>query len=212
MRKRYKIGLIVISVLLIIVTVLGMLKMFFKEEKPEKEANVSSIISNISDYGYTLDDRDTKYMKEAFEQLKEILTDKNIDYDEYAKVLAKLFVIDFYTLDNKINKYDVGALEYIYSNKVDTFRQKAIDTIYRDVIDNTYLDRVQELPEITNVDIINVLDVKYNLEDKEVDAIKITMNYEYKENLGYDNEGTIILIKNINKLEVIYYEPKVLEV
>ena len=38
------------------------------------------------------------------------------------------------------------------------------------------------------------------------------MNYEYKENLGYDNEGTIILIKNINKLEVIYYEPKVLEV
>ena len=62
MRKRYKIGLIVISVLLVGVISLGVLRIFFDNgEEDREEANVSNIISNITDYGYTLDDRDTEY-------------------------------------------------------------------------------------------------------------------------------------------------------
>lgn len=211
MRRRYKIGLIVIGVLLVGVVSIGVLKIFFNNEHEEKEANVSNIISSINDYGYTLDDRDTDYMKKTFEELKSVLKKSDIDYHAYAEVLAKLFIIDFYTLDNKINKYDVGSLEYILSSKAQMFRQKAIDTIYRDIIDNTYRDRIQDLPEIVNVTILNTEDITYTLDDEEVDAIMVTMNYEYKEDLGYDTEGTIIFVKNINKLEVVFYEPSIEE-
>ena len=211
MRRRYKIGLIVIGVLLVGVVSIGVLKIFFNNEHEEKEANVSNIISSINDYGYTLDDRDTDYMKKTFEELKSVLEKSDIDYHAYAEVLAKLFIIDFYTLDNKINKYDVGSLEYILSSKAQMFRQKAIDTIYRDIIDNTYRDRIQDLPEIVNVTILNTEDITYTLDDEEVDAIMVTMNYEYKEDLGYDTEGTIIFVKNINKLEVVSYEPSIEE-
>ena len=212
MRKKYKVGLIVISVLLVGVVSLGVFKIFYGDKEEEKDVNVSSVISNINDYGYTLDDRDTEYMKETFVELEKILNETDVDYQAYAEVLAKLFVIDFYTLDNKINKYDIGSLEYIWSSGVDMFRQKAVDTIYRDVIDNTYRDRIQDLPEITNVSITNTEETTYQLGEEEVDAIKLEMKYEYKEDLGYDTEGTIYLVQNVNKLEVVSYQPTIEEI
>ena len=211
MRKRYKIGLIVIGVLLVLVIGVGVLKIFFSKEEEKVDANVSNVISNISDYGYTLDDRDTDYMKEVFAELEDILNADTVDYTSYANTLAKLFVIDFYTLDNKINKYDVGSLEYILSSKVDMFRQKAVDTVYRDIIDNTYRDRVQDLPEITNVTILNTENTTFTLDDEEMEAIKVTMNYEYEEDLGYDTEGTIYFVREANKLSVASYQPSVEE-
>lgn len=212
MRKRYKIGLIVIGVLLVGVISLGVLRIFFNNNEEDRgEANVSNIISNITDYGYTLDDRDTDYMKDTFHELEDILSATEVDYNLYANTLAKLFVIDFYTLDNKINKYDVGSLEYILSSSVDMFRQKATDTIYRDVIDNTYRDRIQDLPEITNVTILDTEETTFTLNEEEVSAIKVTMNYEYNEDLGYDTEGTIYFVRNANKLEVASYTPSIEE-
>ena len=212
MRKKYKVGLIVISVLLVGVISLGVLRIFYNDEEETREVNVTSVISNISDYGYTLDDRDTDYMKEVFSELENILEAEEIDYHTYAEALAKLFVIDFYTLENKINKYDIGSLEYILSSSVESFRLKAQDTIYRDVIDNTYRDRIQDLPEITNVEVVNTEDTTFTLNDEEVDAIKVEMNYEYKEDLGYDTEGTIYLVRNDVKLEIVSYSPSIEEV
>lgn len=212
MRKRYKIGLIIISVLLASVIGVGVFKIFYSNDLEEKEPNVTNVISNITDYGYTLDDRDTDYMKETFKELETILEASEVDDHDYASVLAKLFVIDFYTLNNKINKYDVGSLEYILSSKVDSFRLKAMDTIYRDILDNTYRDRVQDLPEIANVQILDVVDTTFTLNEEEVQAIQVTMNYEYKEDLGYDTEGTIYFVKNANKLEVVSYTPGIEEV
>lgn len=209
MRKRYKAGLIIIVVLLLLVIIIGSLKLFFKNDDENKAKNVTSIIKNIDDYGYTLDDRDTKYMKDTFDELENILNEKEINEEEYAKTLAKLFVIDFYTLNNKINKYDVGSLEYILSDKVETFRLKAMDTIYSDIIDNTYKDRVQDLPEITNVEIIDFENTTITLNEQEKEAYQINMKYTYKKDLGYDIEGTLYLVKNNNKLEVAIYSPNI---
>lgn len=211
MQKKYKIGLIIIVVLLLVVVVVGLSSLFFNKNEKEKPKNVTSIISDISEYGYTLDDRDTKYMKETFKELETILNEKEIDYEAYAKAIAKLYVIDFYTLNNKVNKYDVGSLEYILSDKVETFKLKAMETIYRDVEDNTYKDRIQNLPEITNVEILNLENSKITLNKTETECYKITMNYTYKEDLGYDAKGTIYLVKNNNKLEVAIYNPNIEE-
>lgn len=207
MRKKYKIGLILIAILIIIVIALGISKIFLKKEEV-KPKNETKIISKIDSYGYSLDDRDTKYMKETFKELENVLNAEEIDNEEYAKILSKLFIIDFYTLNNKINKYDVGSLEYILNGKEEMFKTKAMDTIYSDIIDNTYMDRVQELPEITNVEVLEVKEDKIELNKEEVNCYKVTMTYSYKKDLGYDKEGTIYLVKKDNKLEVALYNPK----
>ena len=92
------------------------------------------------------------------------------------------------------------------------FKQKAIDTIYRDIIDNTYKDRIQDLPEITNVNVLKVEEATYTLNDEELPAVKIEMEYEYKEDLGYDNNGTVYMIRNANKLEIVSYSPSIQEI
>lgn len=212
MRARYKLILSIIIILLIAVIIFGLLKFFiFNEEEEKKVINTSSIISSIETYNYTLDDRDTKYMKELFAELEEVLQSTNVDEEKYATLLSQLFVADFYTLNNKINKYDVGSLEYVYNDKKEEFKEKAMDTIYKDIIDNTYKNRIQDLPEITKVNVLNIEKAIITLNEEEEEAIKVTMQYEYKEDLGYDIEGTIYLIKNLNKLEVVLYTPSITE-
>ena len=209
MRKRYKIWLTIIVILLIFTIGIGVLKLFIGSDNNKKPQNVTSIITSIDEFGYTLDDRDTDYMKTEFKKLEEVISQEEINYEEYAKAIAKLFVIDFYTLNNKINKYDVGSLEYILSDKKDMFKNKAMDTIYGDIIDNTYKDRVQDLPEVTAVEIINYEVTEITLNKNKVESYKLTMKYTYKKDLGYDKEWTIYLVKNNNKLEVALYNPKI---
>ena len=209
MRKKYKIGMTLIGILIVLVSILGISKIFFKKDTEIKPKVETKVISNIEKYGYTLDDRDTKYMKETFKELENNLNAEEINEEEYAKLLSKLFIIDFYTLNNKINKYDVGSLEYILSDKEEIFKTKAMDTIYSDIIDNTYKDRVQELPEITNVEILEIKEDKIELDKKEADCYKITLKYSYKKDLGYDKEGTVYLVKKDKKLEIALYNPKI---
>lgn len=210
MRKRYKIWLTIIVILIILTSLLGVMKLFMPKDE-EKNPNVTNVIDTIQDYGYSLDDRDSKYMQEEFKNLIDILKSSEVDDDAYATSLAKLFIIDFYTLNNKINKYDVGGLEYILSDKVDEFKAKAMDTIYFDLIDNTYKDRVQELPEITEVNVENLEHTKFELNEENLDAIKVTLKFTYKKDLGYDTEGTIYFVKKGNKLEVVKYSPTIEE-
>lgn len=207
MRKKYKIWLIVIGVLLAMAIGLGVLKWFMPKEDNKKEENVTNVISNIKEFGYSLDDRDTDYMKEIFKDLEETLKTSNINYEEYAKNLAKLFIIDFYTLDNKINKYDVGSLEYIYSKSLNDFKNKAMATIYSDVMDNTYKDRIQDLPEISNVEVVDITKEEVTIKEQKEEAFKVRLKFTYKKDLGYDKEGTVYLVKNLNKLEVVLYKP-----
>ena len=210
MRKRYKIWMFIIILLIIFVSGIGLFKLFINNDDDEEQPkNVTNIISNIKEYNYTLDDRDTNYMKEEFKNLENILKEEQVDFNLYASTLAKLFVIDFYTLNNKVNKYDVGGLEYILNSKIDMFKSKAMDTIYNDVIDNSYKDRVQELPEITNVEVLNVDETEIKINDDNTKAYRVTMNYTYKKDLGYDNEGTIYLVQTDNKLEVALYNQKI---
>lgn len=209
MSKKYKIRLTVIIILIILVGVLGFSRIFLWKKEESKPKNDTKIISNIDAYGYTLDDRDTKYMKETFKELEEILSEEEIDKEKYASTLAKLFVIDFYTLNNKINKYDVGSLEYILNDKQEMFKLKAMDTIYSDIIDNTYKDRIQDLPEIKEVDINNIEMDSIKLNEIDTECYKVTMKYQYKKDLGYDKEGTLYLVERDNKLEAALYNPKI---
>ena len=209
MRKKYKIGMTLIAILIILVSIIGLSKLFLKKDKESKPKIETKIISNIEKYGYTLDDRDTKYMKETFKELESVLNAEEINEEEYAKILSKLFIIDFYTLSNKINKYDVGSLEYILNDKQEMFKNKAMDTIYSDIYDNTYMDRVQELPEITKVEIVDFKEEEIEINKETIESYKVTMRFTYKKDLGYDKEGTLNLVKNNNKLEVVMYNPKI---
>ncbi len=209
MKKRYKIPLIILGTI-IIVCLLGLIlfQFVFKNPKEEKPpiTNVANVTNKIEGYDYTLDDRDTEIFSLKFKELKEIL-DNNDNEEEYAKLLAQLFVIDLFTIDNKTSKYDIGGLEYLHTNAKESFRSKILDTIYKTVEDNSYNTRKQNLPVVKNAEVLDIKKTTYTYNNQKEDAYEIEINWEYIENLGYDTSAKITMIKEENKLAIVSYIP-----
>ena len=202
MKKKYKTLLIIIVICIILI--IGLL--VIKNMKNEGVKNNVKVVDSIVDFSYTLDERDTSLMKENYKELKKLLKEKDINYEEYSQVIAKLFIIDLFTMDNKINKYDVGSLEYVYPETIDNFKLNIEDTIYKSMEDNTYDKRVQELPIVKSIEVIDTKTSTFKINEEELDSFIVTLNWEYEKDLGYDKEATIILIKENKKVYVVEYK------
>lgn len=202
--NKNKVFYITVSVLAVLVIIAGGVKVFFDFFVSDERQVVSKTkLDSLEMYGYTLDDLDTELYRTYFEELKEVLNDDEIDMSSYASVLSKLFITDFYTLSNKVTSSDIGGVEFVHADIVDNFKINAGDTMYNHVKNNVYGDRTQELPIVKNVTIDNIQEVKYNYKDEEYDAFKVVVKWEYEKDLGYDNVGTLYLIKDNNKLNVV---------
>ena len=163
-----------------------------REKKDDKP-----IVTNkdtIKGYDYTLKSNATKLYEDEFKALKANL-EGDINYDEYAVSVAKLFVIDLYTINNKINKYDTGGASFVYPDGRDNYKLNVQDTIYKYVEDNTNGKRTQNLPEVSSVIVKDSKKDTYKIGDNSFEAYKINLEWSYVQDLGYDKTGEIILIK-----------------
>lgn len=201
MRKKKKILIAIIVVIIILITAILLFSLF----NNKKGTEVVNVVDNISEYGYTLDDRDTDFMKNTYNELKEILLEDDINYENYAKTLAQLFVIDLFTMNNKINRYDVGSTEYVYNESIDNFKTNVEDTIYKTIENNSDGKRKQELPEVVSVDVTAITTDEYSIGEDTYESFVVDLNWNYKKNLGYDEKATITLVKKDTKLYVVEY-------
>ena len=202
MKKKYKILLIVIIILIVLIVASIIVLNVFNNSSPAEPVKV---VDSIDEFGYTLDDRDTELMKSTYNELKNVLTQDEINYEAYAEVLAKLFVIDLFTMDNKVNRYDVGSTEYVYPDSVDNFKTNVEDTIYKSMENNSDGKRRQNLPEVSSIDDISVETSTFEIGETTYDSYVVSLNWSYETNLGYDEFATITLIELDNKLYVVEY-------
>ena len=172
-------------------------------QRPGEEiVNKSNEFDSIEKYGYVIYDNATDYYKMEFAKLKDLEREEDI-----ASQVAKLFVIDLYSINYKINKYEVTSSQYFYSDKRDMHRQKVLDNFYNFVEDNSYDDREQELPEVSNVEILEQEKDTYKLGDKKIDSFVISLKISYVKDLGYDNKAIVTLVKDgENNISVVSYK------
>lgn len=171
-----------------------------REKKDDKP-----IVTNkdtIKGYDYTLKSNATKLYEDEFKTLKANL-EGNINYDEYAVSIAKLFIIDLYTINNKINKYDTGGVSFVYPDGRNNYKLNVQDTIYKYVEDNTDGKRTQNLPEVSSVIVKDSKKDTYKIGDNSFEAYKINLEWSYVQDLGYDKTGEIILIKKDKNIYVV---------
>lgn len=192
MNKKKKIIIVVmILVAFLSVCCLATFK-YLKNKKNVTDTKLIEVLDTIKDYDYNLEDRDLDIYKETFYKLRDVLKEKDIDYEKYCTYVAELFLIDLYTIDNKLSKYDVGSLEFIFKNDRDKFQNKVMDTIYKLVKDNSNDNRKQELPVVTKVDVRNVTKTEYKKDEETVlEAYSMDANIEYQKDLGYDKSVKI---------------------
>ncbi len=197
---------VMISLILVVIIVIGVKFTLEFLVKDEKNVVTKKELDSLELYGYTLDDYDSDLYKEYFNDLKSTLNSKEVNYEDYAKEIVKLFVSDFYTLDNKLTSSDIGGVEFIPSDMVENFKMHAGDTMYNHVKTNIYGDRVQELPIVKSVEVTNIENITYTYKDKEYSAYKVSARWEYQEDLGYKNNEIFTLIKDNNKLYIVVGE------
>lgn len=198
MKKSRKIIISLIVIILIAIIGLIVYKMVFNNSQEEVK-----IIKRIKDYDYNLKENETELYKAEFNELDKILSKKNVDYEEYAKSIAKLFIIDFYTLNNKLSKNDIGGTEFIKEDMRDNFIEEARSTFYKyvEVIDG----RTQELPEVSSITDVSVEKTEFKYSDKTIDenAYKVSISWDYVEDLGYEKEASMIIVKQDKKLYIV---------
>ena len=193
----------VILFILIIILVYAVGGIIYIKIGKEKELEVVKVsnLDSIEGYSYSLKSNDTDVYKEIFNHLKENLESEEIDDKDYAETLAKLFIVDLYTLNNKINKYDVGGTKFVHPDYVSNYKLNVQNTLYKYMKDNSYDNRTQELPEVSSVEVISSEKTNYTIDDNSFDCYKITLEWSYTNDLGYDKEGIVILAK----IDNIYY-------
>ena len=209
-KKKRKIKLKKILLILIVLALISYAGIYMLKKKNRKEPTKEvEVIDSIDDFGYQLNDNETKYYNELFNKLKEILKEENYEEKEYASIIAKLFLTDFYDLDNKIMKSDIGGTQYVYEGYREDFEKGAKSSIYKYVENNVYGDRKQSLPTVKEIteESIETKSFKYN-NTSDSNAYYLTMNINYTKDLGYPTQVEIVLIHNNDRLEVAKLETK----
>lgn len=218
--KKSKKVLIVIMIIVILVIIGILLYNNLPSDEQPKEVKITK---EIKEYNYKLKENETKLYKDEFDKLDEILSSNEVDYEEYAKQIAKLFIIDFYTLDNKLSKNDIGGVDFIKDDMKDNFMEQARSTFYKYLEVNSD-SRNQDLPIVSEIKDVKIENTTFTILDKDdtttttaatktkaktkslgttVDAYKVSISWDYERDLGYESEANIIIIKEDKKLYIV---------
>ena len=197
-RKKAKVGPIIL-LLVVVFVVAGYL---IYNSRPKLQ--VVSVVKEIDGYNYYLEDNATNIYKDNFNKLEEELKDNKIDEKNYAKLVGKLFVIDYYTLNNKITNKDIGGVQFIHSNLKNDFIKEASETIYKYVKNDLYGDRKQNLPEVKSVDVKEFKEIKYKNKDyKDDNGYELEIEVKYKKDYDYPKSVNLKIIHEDNKLVIV---------
>ena len=131
-KRKKKTGVKKVLLFCLIVLVLGVAVFF--QTRPKLQ--VISVISNIDNYGYYIESNATNIYKKYYTELEKELKNNEVDEEKYASLVGKLFIIDFYTLNNKVTNKDIGGIQFIHSSLKDNFINNASNTVYKYVKEN----------------------------------------------------------------------------
>ncbi len=192
----------VLAVILVIGVLLGLFYM-----KTRTKLQVVSVVSEIDHYNYTLESNATRIYKKYFKELEQELEDNKVDEENYASLIAKLFVIDYYTLNNKVTNKNIGGTQFIHSNLKNSFIDEASSTVYKYIKNNLYGNRKQKLPEVNDVEIEEIAQIEYQEGDYQDDsAYQVTVKVGYVDDYDYPEKVVLTMIHEENKLAIVEIE------
>lgn len=201
-----------IFILIFIVVVAILLVIFALNigKKGNPNEGKKKVVDEIKKFSYTVSESDTKLFKDTFKELKKELSKDEVDNKNYASLVSKLFIIDFYTLSNKSNINDVGAVQFVYSSYTTDFIDFARTGIYKQVKSNLDNNRQQDLPEVATVTIESIDEVVPSaiLENEafkdvtEANAYEVKINWTYTKTNDFQTSATMLIVQDGDKLSV----------
>lgn len=208
--KRKPKKILIILLLIILIVIIGSVYFVFFNHNQVKETKV---VSKIPKYGYTLKSNKSPAYKKLFQELKNILGKEKVDEKEYAKIITKMFITDFFSLNDHVAKTDVGGTDFIYKSALENFLVNAEDTLYKYVESNIYKQRNQKLPTVDTIKINDIETIEYTYGEEDIDekAYQITASWTYKNTGaidGYQTEAVFTYVHEGKKLSLVEISEK----
>ena len=208
-KKKKKFGIKkILLVVLILVAFFSIFTLYKKLTKGNKKSEVEEVKKEdeiqTKEFDYTLYDNKSDLYKELFGKLKEELTKEEINDEEYAKIIAQLFAVDFYSLSEKTTSTDIGGLDFVYEGIKENFVLKASDTIYKYIQSNVYGDRKQELPKVTKVEVKSAVKGPVTIGAlTDQNGYSVALSITYEKEMGYPTEVSLKLIHVDKKIYIV---------
>lgn len=208
-KEKKKFGLKKLLIIVLIIAILASIFLIYKKlTKKDSDSGVEEVkkedVIQTKEFDYTLYDNKSDLYKDYFADLKKELLKDEVNDEEYAKIISKLFVADFYSLAEKTTSTDIGGLDFIYENIKDNFVLKASDTIYKYVESNVYGDRKQELPKVTGVEVKSITKTPVTIgELNDQNGYTVSLSITYEKEMGYPKEVTLKLVHVEKKVYIV---------
>lgn len=173
----------------------------------KSDVQESKVVSKIPEYGYVLKSNKSEAYKKMFQELEKILSEDKVNEKKYAQTIAKMFVLDFYSLDDHNAKTDVGGVDFVHSDALENFVVNAEDTLYKYVESDIYGQRKQDLPVVDKISVGKVEQTEFTYGDTTDDkAYSIKLDWTYKDEKiasGYQTEATLTFVHDGKKLVLV---------
>ncbi len=204
MKLKKKVKRFLIILLIVIATSVGGFVFYEMTNTSKVTIKKATVLNEIKEYGYTLKSNKSKAYKKEFANLATILNSDSVDEEAYLKSITKLFILDFYTLSDKVANTDVGGVDFIHTDAKTNFLEKAEDTIYKYVENNMYGGRHQSLPTVQDVTVEDIQNVSFTLNQKtDTNAYQVTVSWTYTEENDYQNKATLTFAHEGKKLSLV---------
>lgn len=204
MKLKKKVKRFLIILLIVIVAAVGGFVFYEMTNTSKVTIKKATVLNEIKEYGYTLKSNKSKAYKKEFANLATILNSDSVDEEAYLKSITKLFILDFYTLSDKVANTDVGGVDFIHTDAKTNFLEKAEDTIYKYVENNMYGGRHQSLPTVQDVTVEDIQNVSFTLnQETDTNAYQVTVSWTYTEENDYQNKATLTFAHEGKKLSLV---------
>lgn len=193
---------IIISGIVVALVAAGSTYVYF-QHNTKKEVPEVKIVSEVDKYGYKLKENKPREYKKMFGELKELLKKEPVDEEEYAKKVSEMFIYDFYSLNDKTAKTDIGGVDFVYNEVLENFLLNAEDTYYKYIENNIYGNRNQSLPTVDEIEVKEVKQEAFAYGDKTDDkAYKVSVEWTYTDSefSKYQTSATLVFIHDGEKL------------
>ena len=197
LKKKVKLLIIVLVTILLVVGI-AIIAVKVADKQNEPKVKEVKVLKSIKEYGYELTENKPEKYKKMFKELEDILRKDTVSDEEYVKKAAEMLVYDFYSLEDKTAKTDVGGVNFVLPEALPNFLANAEDTYYKYVESNLYGERKQILPIVDTVTLVSTTPTEYVYNTKKYTAyeIKTTWTYTDTKFSNYQSSATLIFVKD----------------
>lgn len=196
MKIKKKVKKTAIIIVLVIAIAAVAILIYKNSSKPPKVEEVK-ILNKIDDYEYALKDNKTKAYQDKFNELIKILSEKEVDEEKYVSKISEMFILDFYSLNDKTAKTDIGGVDFVHPDILANFLENAENTYYKYVESNIYNNRQQKLPTVSTITINSISQEPFSYSNTiDEQAYKVSASWTYTDEAysDYQNSATLVFV------------------